>query len=131
MCVLRADGKDFAVDEFLKKSSLKPLMIYYKGSKSFSEKISNTSGFNVGVSNAEFEDLKTQINDVIIFLKREKEELKRLVEFANIENVTIDFAIATPSENIVIWTRSFPLELLKLLGSIGIELDFTVYPESH
>ncbi len=131
MCVLRADGKDFAVDKFLEKSSLKPSIVYYKGTKSWGNRINTTSGFNVGVSKAEFDDLKAQIIDVIIFLKKEKNELKRLVKFANVENVSIDFAISTPLKDIVIWTHSFPLELLKLLGSIGIELDFTIYPESY
>ena len=131
MCVLRVDGQNFAVDKFLTKSSLKPSMVYYKGDRKSSNRNYESSGFNVALSDAEFEDLKAQIDDAVIFLHKEKEELGRLVKFTNVENVSIDFAISTPPEDIVVWTRSFPPKLLKLLGSIGIRLDFTIYPESY
>ena len=84
MCVLRADGQYFEVDEFLKNSSLKPSLIYYKGNKKLSNRIYDTSGFNVAISGAEFEDLKTQIDDAIVFLNKEKGELIKLNEFANV-----------------------------------------------
>jgi hypothetical protein len=131
MCVLRVNGTDFAVDEFIKETSLKPSIIYRKGEKNFGEKVQQSSGFNVSLSNAEFDDLRSQINDAISFLRKENDELKRLLAFPNIESASVDFAISTPTEDIIIWTRSFPAELLNLLGSLGMELDFTVYPKSY
>ena len=65
------------------------------------------------------------------FLKKENGELKRLVAFAGITDVSIDFAISTPPANIVVWTRRFPAGLLAVIGSLGTNLDFTIYPESH
>jgi hypothetical protein len=130
MCVLRADGKNFAVDRFLKNSSLKPVLIYYKGNSDGCKGIYQSSGFNVAVSDADFDNLQSQISDALIFLKKENAELKRLIEFENVEGASIDFPVGAPPDDINVWTRSFPPELLKLLGSIGIGLDFTVYPKS-
>jgi hypothetical protein len=130
MCVLRADGENFAIDRFLKNSSLKPIWVYNKGNSDSRNRIYQSSGFNVAVSDADFDNLQSQIGDALIFLKKENEELKRLIKFENVEGVSIDFPIGAPSDDIIVWTRSFPPELLKLLGSIGIGLDFTVYPKS-
>ena len=126
---LRVSGKSFAVREFLLSSSLEPCVVFdgvnNKGG------LSKTFGFNVTISEAEFDNLESQILDAVSFLKREHQELKRLVNFAATDGVSIDFPIASPSEEIVVWTRSFPPELLGLLGSLRIRLDFTIYPESY
>ena len=131
MCVLRVSGTNIAVKEFLKNSSFDPCVIFDENNQSRKNKVTKTFGFNVSISEAEFEDLDTQITDVVSFLKKECRELKRLEEFEDIEVVSVDFAISTPPEEIVVWTRSFPPELLALLGSLGISLDFTIWPKSN
>lgn len=131
MCVLRASGTNTAVIEFLKDSSLEPCVIFDENHQSRKDKVPKTFGFNVTVSDAEFEDLNAQINDVTRFLHKEQQELRRLVQFADIEGVSVDFAISSPPDEIMVWTRSFPPELLGLLGALGIGLDFTIYPESQ
>ena len=130
MSVLRVSGTNVAVKEFLKNSSFDPCVIFDENSHSRKYKVPKSFGFNVSISEAEFEDLDTQIGDVVRFLKKECRELKRLEEFADIETVSVDFAISKPGEEIAVWTRSFPPELLVLLGSLGIKLEFTIWPNS-
>ena len=131
MCVLRVSGTNAAIEEFLKNSSLEPCVIFDDSHQSRKNKVPKTFGFNVPVSSAEFEDLYTQIIDAIGFLKKERRELKRLTEFAGIETVSVDFPISTTPEEVMVWSRRFPPKLLGLLGSLRIELEFTIYPESH
>ncbi len=106
-------------------------MIFDEDNQSRKNKVPKTFGFNMAVSDAAFEDLNTQITDAVSFLKTEKQELLRLIEFEDIDGVLVDFPISTPPDEIMVWSRRFPPELLGLPGSLGIELEFTIYPESH
>lgn len=131
MCVLRVTGENFAIEDFLKNSSLKPIIVFKKGEHYFKKTFSQSAGFNVSVSDKEFDDVEGQIKDAIVFLQREAIETKRLAQFPDIEEIELDFAISTPSEEIMVWSRKFPKELLSLLSASNIDLAFTVYPEAE
>lgn len=130
-CVLRARGVEFAVDEFLAGSSLKPIAIFRKGLPQWPEvnpagqKLS-ASGFHVSVSEAGFPDVKAQIADALDFFQQNRQELSRLIAFPGIERVWVDFGIE--ERDVAAQHESFPPNLLSLAGDLGIWIDFTLYP---
>lgn len=129
MCVLRVQGENLAVRDFFERTTLTPVYVYQKGELDSRGKLFETSGFNVSISSAEFNDLERQVEDTIDFLQREDRELKRLLKYPNVESVVIDFAINTPPDEIVVWSRAFPVSLLSLLSASNIGLEFTIYPQ--
>jgi hypothetical protein len=126
-CVLRARGSSFAVDEFLAKSLLQPITVFHRGEKQSSRsRPMAASGFHTRVSAADFSNLQGQISDAIQFVERYQDELARLVGFAGVENVSVDFGIE--ERDIAAQSERFPPNLLRMLGSLGVWLEFTLYP---
>ena len=131
-CVLRAKGVNFAVDEFLAGSPLKPMAIFRRGelprygdSQPDGPKPS-FSGFNLSASDADFSEVQLQIANAIHFLEQNQAELARLVAFPGVESVYLDFGIE--ERNVAAQTECFPPKLLSILGKLGVWLEFTLYP---
>jgi len=126
-CVLRAIGFGFAVDEFLAASSLRPITIFHRGEKqSAMSRPMTTSGFHADVSAANFSNLASQIADAVQFVERNRDELARLIGFPGVENVSVDFGIE--ERDVAAQSERFPPNLLRMLGNLGISLEFTLYP---
>ena len=68
MSVLRASGDNFDVDEFLATSDIEAWFVYHTDDKR-GNGTWGTNGFNAVFSEAEFEDIETQINDATTFYK--------------------------------------------------------------
>jgi hypothetical protein len=130
-CVLRAKGVSFAVDEFLARSALKPIAIFRRGeprlpkSQPEGPKL-NASGFHVVASEADFSNLQVQIADAIHFLEQNQGELTRLVAFPGVETLSLDFGIE--ERDVAAQSERFPPNLLRIVGHLGIWLEFTLYP---
>jgi len=96
-CVLRAKGTNFAVDEFLSKSTLKPVVVFRRGQSQYPNsaphRIPNASGFHAVASEADFSQLQVQIGDAVQFLEQNHAELARLVALPEVERVSLDFGI--------------------------------------
>src|SRR5579864_2431894 len=97
-CVLRASGADFQVDDFLRESSLKALVVVHRGEarapkSGFAGARHESSGMNIGVSTREFSDLSGQIEDAIQFLSKNNKELRRLHDLSGVESIELDFPV--------------------------------------
>ena len=130
-CVLRANGAGFLVDRFLQESELIPCAVYRKGERRSPVRkpkgqIHETSGLNVDVSKADFDNLQGQIQDAISFLKQHKTELERLRRFPGVDEVCLDFGIA--KRDVIAQADYFPPVLLYLAGSLGIGIELSQYP---
>jgi hypothetical protein len=84
------------------------------------------SGINVAVSDAEFEDLAGQVRDAITFLASNRQPIEALCEFPGVEGVTLDFGIAR--RDVYVQADTFPSELIRLAGCLGLEIELTQYP---
>lgn len=130
-CVLRASGADFQVDDFLRESSLKALVVVHRGDarppkSNSTAKKHESSGFNVSVSTREFSDLSGQIEDAIQFLAKNSKELRRLRDFSGVERIELDFPV---EDRAVVFQRdTFPNNLLVLMGHLGLGLAVSRYP---
>ncbi|MGH9389242.1 MAG: hypothetical protein ACRD1Z_06460, partial [Vicinamibacteria bacterium] len=111
-CVLRASGTDFDPEAFLAESELRAGAnpIYRRGEpRPGGGETWQSSGFHVGVSEAELSDLPGQIRDAVRFLSRHEEELQRLGRFDGVEAVCLDFAIE--SRDVAVQSDVFDAEL--------------------
>ena len=137
MCVLRAAGADFDVDSFLATSSLEVCALFHKGELRFTTKPDGPrrarSGFNADVSVKEWSDLPGQIQDAKAFVAANEAELRRLRSFAGVEVVALDFPIylRIGTNDIVVQSDRLPADLLLAAGSLGIDIEVTVYPDGE
>jgi hypothetical protein len=127
--VLKASGKSFDVDAFLKKSKLKPYRIYRKGECRFKriekkERLKE-SGLCIDTTDSGFDDFTKQVRQTISFLKKNQNELKKLTAFPGVDAV-IDFGFA--KRDAVVQCDLLPVELIRLAGSIGLAIEMSLYP---
>lgn len=125
-CVLRARGSSFAVEEFLVGSSLRPITVFHRGERQSSKSRPMTdSGFHADISAADFSNLRVQIADAVKFVEQNQDELARLVGVPGVERVSVDLGIE--ERDVAAQKERFPPNLLRLLGSLGIGLECTLY----
>jgi hypothetical protein len=124
-CVLRASGTEFDPEAFLADSELTADPIYRRGEPRPGEGTWQSSGFHVGVSDAELSDLAGQIRDAVRFLSRHEEELQRLGRFEGVESVCLDFAIE--GRDVAVQSDVFDAELLWRAGALDIDLVVSRY----
>jgi hypothetical protein len=133
-CVLRARGSDFAVDDFLSTSTLKPIVIARRGQPQYpnistTSAIPNDSGLHIVASEADFSEVNVQIADSIYFLEQNSSELARLIAFPGVERVSLDFGIE--ERETAAQRECFPPELLRIAGNLGVWIEFTLYPPNQ
>jgi hypothetical protein len=125
-CVLRAIGRDFDVDEFVKDSPIAHEAVFHRGEPRHpGEGKRAASGFNAPVSAAALDDLDTQVQDASHFLREHEDELRRLGRFPGVEEVCLDFGIARRAG--ASQSDLFPADLLWQAGALDIDLVVTHY----
>lgn len=133
-CYLRVGGKDFNVDAYLKEHPCQVFGIYRRGEPKLKTKPEGPkldfSGFNIGISEAGFENLEQQIQDAIAFLedKENSEQISILQSYPGVEGLDLDFGVEREDRDKfpVKWYR-FPEKLIQLAGNLGLGLEITFY----
>src|SRR5580704_7678952 len=121
-CILTIIGKNFDVDAFIKRSSLKGYSKSYRGEPVFKSKPDGNklvySRLSVQTSKADFNNLKKQIADSIRYLKRNKDKLSLITKTKGIDFTILDFGInlRIDKKETLLQSDRFPNELLKLAG---------------
>jgi hypothetical protein len=127
-CVLRADGERFVPDQFLEGSKLVACAVWHKGEKRSKTRSPNThSGINIVVSDAD--DLPSQVDDAILFLKANHDEIVRLRQTPGLDGLVLDFGIAR--RDVAVQCDSFPSELVRLAAEFDLGLEMSQYPPSE
>jgi hypothetical protein len=129
-CILRFWGKDFDPKEAIQSIPIAADKIWIIGERRFPEsqtmlKLHNSSGLNFLVSNADFSEIQTQIENAINFLSMHHSWLERLSSSPGLENAVIDFGAELT--NSLCQSYSFPPALLQALGKSNITLGLSVY----
>ena len=136
-CVLRIEGENLKVNEFLKITKLSAYKVYVKGDKiGFSKNLNNTyqtNGCSFDLSNADFDRFDLQKKDAIIFLETNFDKLKMLPEFGlkTEEIPVIDFGIYTRMFDVEIQSDYFEPKLLKLAGELNFGIEISQYIKSQ
>ena len=136
-CVLRIEGKNFKVNEFIDQTNLKPYIKYLKGEKlGFIRRgidIHQINGCSFDLSKAEFDRFDLQKIDAINFLEKYFDKLKLLSEFGLQEDEIpiIDFAIFTKMFEVAVQSDYLEPKLLKLAGDLNFGIEISQYIESE
>lgn len=136
-CILRIEGDNFKVHEFLKQTNLKPYIAYLKGDElGFTRRGINTyeiNGCSFDLSTADFDRFDTQKKDALNFLELHFEKLKLLPEFGlQIDEVPIiDFGIFTRMFDVAVQSDYLEPKLLKLAGELNFGIEISQYIESE
>jgi hypothetical protein len=126
-CVLRATGDSFQVENFLEVSSLVPCNIFIKGERKASNRLWDTCGITIVVSDSDGSELATQIRDAIEFLRNNRDELFRLRNFDGVEVMELDFGIYR--KNGFLQSNLFPAELIVFAGDLQIGIELSIFGE--
>jgi hypothetical protein len=129
-CVLRVAGQDFAVDEFLTNSHLRPCAVWRHGERRTPHgPPSRNAGFNLVVSDAPGCDLPSQVRDAIQFLTEHYEALARLMAWKGVEGAVLDFGVER--RDVVVQCDTLPAALIRLAGGLGLAIEMSLYPKTN
>jgi hypothetical protein len=129
-CILRISGEGFDVDDFILQSKISPYTKFYKGSprvesKPDGEKI-KSSGCNLEISHADFDEFKQQVQDAIDYLNNHHQELQYINVTPEIQYAVLDFGVEYDPDKFT-QTQYLPTELLKLSADLGISIEISIY----
>jgi hypothetical protein len=129
-CVLRAAGRSFDVDKYLKRTPFVRYSMYRKGEPRFTHKpkgeINKTTGINITISDGSFDDLQRQIRSAVRFLERYKMEIRRLARFKGLDGApALDFGIN--KRNVAGQFDRFSSEIVSLAGALGLAIELSQY----
>lgn len=123
-CVLRASGDRFLPEKFLARSSFNACNVFSIGEPRGSS-VWHTSGFTVEVSAASGENFGQQIEDALLFLDQYRDELIRLADEKELEDLRLDFGVNR--KNGFVQSSCFPSELLLIAGSLKVGIEISIY----
>jgi hypothetical protein len=127
--ILRAFGKHFDVDAFLAHCRLPVRAVKRLGEPVYKSQPDGrrhtASGVNVSVSEADFSEFPLQVKEAIIFLQTNESEVRRLCAFPGVVTPTLDFGI--DQRDVPIQCDRLPRELLRLAGSLGLDIEVSKY----
>jgi len=132
--VLRAGGPDFDVDAFLVGCTLPVCAVHRRGEPVFPASQPNgrrcpSSGVNVSVSDADFDEFAGQVEEASTFLRQNGEQVRRLCEFPGVEAVVLDFGIT--HRDVVVQCDRLPADLIRLAGQLGLAIEISHYPVEY
>jgi hypothetical protein len=130
MVTLRVSGANFDVDAFLQESEVTPAVVFRRGEPRFpgsqpNGPVLDSSGINVGVSDAEFGNLEQQTRETLRFLADNFAMLEGIANYPGVDGLELDFAV-TGGDGFVESYRFSP-ELLEQIGRLRITLCVSRY----
>ncbi len=132
ICVFVATGVHFAVDEYLRTSSLKPFVVYHPGEAlklgEMSWRPQKEAGFMALVAKHDRPGLLDLAPGALSFLSERKEEFERLRN-AGAQKLHLDFAIT--KDQLSERAQYLPPDLLLAMGQSQVGLVFSVILESR
>jgi hypothetical protein len=133
--VLRILGKNFNVDNFNVGWKLIPLNIIRSGQEKYPKKTVSERAKNsqliFSVSNAETNDLNTQIAETIDFLKKHEKQLNLISKDESVEIIALDFAFNSRIDRKICEVQFdyFPSELIRLAGKLNMAIWLSIWPK--
>ena len=131
MCVFRVMSRIASFDSFLLGTTLPVYNSHRKGEhRKYARKevLLENYGFSCAVSEKDLYDLKGQIADAIDFIKRHRSELKNLVANHQVDDIRLDFPIASRLNADVLGQHDYlPPELIREAGELGIGIGLSTY----
>ncbi len=130
-CMFRISGKTLDVDDLLSHIPLKSTQVYRRGEPVFPKsqpkgRKHKESGAGFLVSGADFNRFQVQKRDAIAFLRTKKAMVRRVMAWPGVDGGELDFGIE--QREVIVQCEYFPAQLLKLAGSLGLDIEISLYP---
>ena len=126
-CVFDADGKNFDVDAFLLASPWQEdAEVWHHGEQLPPRGVHETSGFLLGISDSDEDQLDVQIRDSLEFMRTDRAEIKRLAAFSGVQSMQFRIGLFW-FESTLYRLYSLPPEFTRLAGEMGITITLCVY----
>lgn len=130
-CVLSIYGRKLDIDALISNCKLEPYQKYYKGRSTSESEASRLpySYFTLLVSKGGFNELDKQINDAILFLKKNKRKLLQISLTKEVDEAGLIFSIKSTvyDNHNFVQSSYFPKDLLKIVSDLGIGIQLSVY----
>ena len=125
-CILRVSGKNLDIEKAIELFS-DPSNIWNKGSRNRRGEVLEENIVTWVMSDADFDQLDLQIEEVIELLVDYQECLDSLMKNVGVESAYLDFGYAT--KEVAIQGEYLEPKLLRLAGNLGIGILLSRYPE--
>jgi hypothetical protein len=132
--VLRVSGEQFDPDGVLPLLSLRPYLVWRKGEPLAdvgprSKRLHESGGFCCDVSKSDGL-LSAECTDALIFLTEHRDDLVRLRDHPDVEDMRIDFGYHSriDGDRVVVQCDYLQPELLRLAGELRIGFELSLYP---
>ena len=86
--------------------------------------------FNLTISESDGDCVPVQIEESLLFLSQNKDAIRAIEDLPGVENLCVDFSWDFPSTSIGQY-NCFPASFAKLCGSLGIDIQVSVYATSR
>ena len=124
-CVLRVSGSTAKVRQFLARSGLKPIRVFWKGETRAGGRVTQQSGFNIELSAAQ--GLPAQARQAVRFARRHQAELSLIPELG-FRAVSIDFGLYERATEEQPWpSYSGPTAVAQLAAELGAVIELSFY----
>ena len=133
MCILKIYSDDNSFKSFSTTTKIPIYSTYEKDDfrNDATEIVREDYRISFDVSDKEWDDLKGQIEDTILFLEKHFEELNILLSTHNISDAYLDFPIYSQlDENIVNQNERLPQELVFLAGKLSLGIEMGIYSKN-
>ncbi len=124
-CIFYARGPRFDVDRFLERTSLIPGHVWRKGDGGFRKPSRPSSGFSIYVGKAD-RRFSWHVARALRFLHENAADLKRLRRVHAAPRLGLEFWYYRRTEGFQ--TDVLPSELLRLAGSLGVDIEWVLHP---
>jgi hypothetical protein len=125
-CILRAGGKRFDADVYLKHCNFKNYVVHRKNDKISKRKTIEDSISIVVSTNKK---LDTQFKSILSFLEKRKKEILYLKHFQGVDSIYLDIGIFVPHPFGVL-NIYFMSELITKISASDIGLNISLYQSS-
>jgi hypothetical protein len=94
------------------------------------QSVDGIATFNLTISESDGDRVPAQIEESLLFLSQNKDAINAIRDLPGVENLCLDISWDFPSTSIGQYNR-FPSSFAKLCGSLGIDIEVSVYATSE
>jgi hypothetical protein len=127
--MLHISGSELDIDSLASLINITPNKIWKKGelrrSNNPTKGIWDNSGLSSVVSEAEFNELTKQIEEVISYIKSNRESFEHMSSYPGVDQKLFDFGIER--RDVPVQCDYFPPELVTLAGKYGFGIELSQY----
>ncbi|MEZ9200026.1 hypothetical protein [Shewanella sp. 10N.286.54.B9] len=132
MCFLKIHSKNHTFKKFCETTKVPVYSVFDKDEYRNKSKTRKSDSFVVSfdVSDAEWDDFPSQVNDAIKFLTANFSELDKLIGEIPDADGYLDFPLYSRlNEEVVNQNDHLPKELIRLAGKLGLGIEMAIYSQ--